>query len=105
VDAGKLEEAAVRIQSPTDIPDISILTMKVKISNSGRVPMIVCHCKGITDRDLKRALHEGTFDQGESGGTARAGGDCGTCQPLIDEIVGKHGPRKSAPAPKQPDNS
>ena len=68
--------------------------------------MIVCHCKGITDRDLKRALHEGSFDQGEAGGAARAGGDCGTCQPLIDEIVGQHGRRsKSAPAPKQPDNS
>lgn len=62
--------------------------------------MIVCHCKGITDRDLKRALRDGSFDRGEAGAAARAGGDCGTCQPLIDEIVGKHGPKPVSPGKK-----
>ena len=51
--------------------------------------MIVCHCKGLTDRDIRRAVREGAMDRTSVTRVCRAGSDCGGCRPLIDEIIDK----------------
>jgi bacterioferritin-associated ferredoxin len=52
--------------------------------------MIVCHCKGITDRDIRKALLEGTLTRNDGEDRVRlAGSECGGCRPLIEQIIGK----------------
>jgi bacterioferritin-associated ferredoxin len=49
--------------------------------------MIVCHCKGITDRDIRKAVATGALTSAEIGHRCGAGTDCGGCRPLIDLLV------------------
>jgi bacterioferritin-associated ferredoxin len=51
--------------------------------------MIVCHCKGITDRDIRKALLEGTLTRDAGARASLAGSECGGCRPLIEQIIGK----------------
>ena len=51
--------------------------------------MIVCHCKGITDRDIRKTLLEGALTRNDVERACRAGSDCGGCRPLIEQIIGK----------------
>ena len=49
--------------------------------------MIVCHCKGISDRTIRKAVREGAQTAGEVGRACHAGKMCGGCTPAIDEIL------------------
>jgi bacterioferritin-associated ferredoxin len=51
-------------------------------------PMIVCHCKGITDRDIRKAVLEGASTCTDVERHCEAGTECGGCRPLIEQIVG-----------------
>ena len=49
--------------------------------------MVVCHCKGISDRHVRRAVREGASSRGQVARSCGAGTVCGGCVPAIDEIV------------------
>ena len=49
--------------------------------------MIVCHCKGVTDRQIRRAVREGARDRDEIVMSCSAGSHCGGCASAIDEII------------------
>lgn len=49
--------------------------------------MIVCHCYGISDREIRRCVHEGAASVGEVGRACGAGTGCGGCRPEVAELV------------------
>ena len=49
--------------------------------------MIVCHCQGITDREIRCAVRDGATTRRQVGRTCRAGRSCGGCHPAIREII------------------
>ena len=49
--------------------------------------MVVCHCHGISDRTIRRAVREGAVSSEEVTRSCSAGGTCGGCRPRIDAIV------------------
>lgn len=58
--------------------------------------MLVCHCKGLTERALRRTVKKGACSVAEVTLSCGAGGICGGCRPAIQEIVDEAGaPRTS----------
>lgn len=49
--------------------------------------MIVCHCQGITDREIREAVRKGARSCHQVVRECRAGGACGGCTPLIRELI------------------
>ena len=49
--------------------------------------MIVCSCKGITDRTIRTLVQEGACSMREIGRACDAGRGCGGCRPTIDALV------------------
>lgn len=49
--------------------------------------MLVCHCHGLSDREIRRTVRDGADSCGQVTRQCGAGGGCGGCQPLIHEIV------------------
>lgn len=65
--------------------------------------MIVCHCKAITDRQIRQAVLEGALTRTEVQRVCSAGGDCGGCHPLIDQLLGKEvATRQTEPRQRTP---
>jgi bacterioferritin-associated ferredoxin len=62
--------------------------------------MIVCHCKGISDRALRRAIRQGADSIEEVASACRAGEECGGCRPAIERLLETHRrqPRRAASA-------
>jgi bacterioferritin-associated ferredoxin len=60
--------------------------------------MIVCHCKAITDREIRKAVLEGAQTCTDVARMCNAGGECGGCQPLIEQLIGK----EAASRPQDP---
>jgi len=58
--------------------------------------MIVCHCKGISDRAIRKAVREGARSRGDILSACSAGKTCGGCVPAIDEIVEREANREGA---------
>jgi bacterioferritin-associated ferredoxin len=54
--------------------------------------MLVCHCKGLTDRDVRSAIEAGACTRREVVRQCGAGSVCGGCRPLIDELLGSSEP-------------
>jgi bacterioferritin-associated ferredoxin len=52
--------------------------------------MIVCHCKGVTDRDIRRCLEQGSQPHTDDERIHAAGTECGGCRTLIDRILLEH---------------
>jgi bacterioferritin-associated ferredoxin len=59
--------------------------------------MLVCHCKGVSERELRSAIQSGVCTRGDLARECGAGSVCGGCRPLIDELLDAH-----APTPAQP---
>jgi bacterioferritin-associated ferredoxin len=51
--------------------------------------MIVCHCRALTDRDVRSAVQCGAVTRASVARACGAGADCGGCRPVVDEIVGQ----------------
>ena len=53
--------------------------------------MIVCVCRGVSEREIAEAIREGACSIDDVGRScAGAGRDCGTCRPLIeDQLAGR----------------
>ena len=72
--------------------------------------MIVCHCHGVTDREIRASVQGGARTCAEVASGCGAGAGCGGCTSLVAELV--HGERRrlavlrsevsAAPRPCQP---
>jgi len=49
--------------------------------------MIVCHCHAITDREIRTAARQGAVTADLVSDQCGAGGGCGGCRELVEEIV------------------
>ncbi len=49
--------------------------------------MIVCHCKGISDRTIRRAIRSGAQTVRQVARSCAAGTGCGGCHAAIGEIL------------------
>jgi bacterioferritin-associated ferredoxin len=52
--------------------------------------MFVCHCRAVTDGEIREAITGGACDLDEVGERCGAGVTCGGCCPLIEELLAKH---------------
>ena len=55
--------------------------------------MIICHCKRVTDGELRAAVRNGCGSAEAIASRCGAGGRCGGCRPAIDEILAEEAPR------------
>jgi len=51
--------------------------------------MLVCHCKRVCDRSIRRAVREGAVSVQHVARECAAGSGCGGCHPAIEEIIGE----------------
>ncbi|MDH5307229.1 MAG: (2Fe-2S)-binding protein [Myxococcales bacterium] len=51
--------------------------------------MIVCHCKGISDRTIRDAVRAGARSCGQVARSCDAGRCCGGCAPVIRELIAR----------------
>ncbi len=49
--------------------------------------MIVCQCKAVTDRSIRRAVRDGAANRLEVARRCGAGIDCGGCKSVINQII------------------
>lgn len=49
--------------------------------------MIVCHCHGVTDREIRACVQQGARTCGDVGEVCGAGTGCGGCASLVAEVV------------------
>lgn len=49
--------------------------------------VIVCHCRAVNDRQIEAAALCGATSVREIVGACGAGGVCGGCRPVIEEIL------------------
>ena len=49
--------------------------------------MIVCHCSGVSDREIRSAVREGARSCRDVARACAAGRLCGGCRPLIRRIL------------------
>ena len=51
--------------------------------------MLVCHCNGVSDRAIRKAVRRGAVTPREVAGACGAGSCCGGCGPTIRQIIRK----------------
>jgi bacterioferritin-associated ferredoxin len=49
--------------------------------------MIICHCKGVTDRSIRKAVRDGAISLEEVGRACGAGSSCGGCQNAVSDLI------------------
>ena len=49
--------------------------------------MVVCHCLALNDRAIAELARSGTATVDDITAACGAGGKCGGCRPLIEEVV------------------
>ena len=49
--------------------------------------MLVCHCNGVSDRAIRRAIRDGARTLGQVGQACGAGACCGGCQDSVRELL------------------
>ena len=54
--------------------------------------MIVCHCFGISDREVRRCAREGAQDLTQVEDACGAGAGCGGCRPELVNLLAKEAP-------------
>jgi bacterioferritin-associated ferredoxin len=52
--------------------------------------MRVCHCKGVSDRQIRSAISAGARSADEIGSHCRAGTGCGGCLPEVCRLLDDH---------------
>jgi bacterioferritin-associated ferredoxin len=60
--------------------------------------VIVCHCKGVSDRAIRAAIHRGAKSCQQVGSACEAGRCCGSCEPLIRQLIERESNARRAPA-------
>jgi len=65
--------------------------------------VIVCHCRAVTDRDIRDSIRSGLTDLIEIEEATGAGSCCGGCLPAVHELVtgelDQSAPARSGPRP------
>ena len=51
--------------------------------------MLVCHCKQVSDRQIRDAVRAGARTRGDVARACAAGTRCGGCVPAVEEIVAR----------------
>ena len=54
--------------------------------------MIVCHCHGVTDREIRSIVQDGAKSCADVAACCGASSGCGGCEALVAEII--HGERR-----------
>ena len=54
---------------------------------TGTDAMLVCHCRGVSDRQIKRAVKNGASSLREVGRATGAGMRCGGCRESVAKVV------------------
>ena len=49
--------------------------------------MIVCHCRGLSDRKIRDVIRRGAHSPREVAMACHAGRSCGGCIPLVRELI------------------
>jgi bacterioferritin-associated ferredoxin len=49
--------------------------------------MLVCHCKSVSEREVRDAIRAGACTRREIARHCGAGSVCGGCRPVIDELI------------------
>lgn len=49
--------------------------------------MRVCHCHGVTDREIRACVKSGARSAEAVGRACGAGSSCGGCKPLVEHLV------------------
>jgi len=49
--------------------------------------MYVCVCKAVTDKEVEAAIDEGAHTVDQVTATCQAGGDCGSCRGMIEDMI------------------
>lgn len=49
--------------------------------------MIICHCKAVSDRDIRRTVRMGANSTTEVERLCGAGTDCGSCRPTVETVL------------------
>jgi bacterioferritin-associated ferredoxin len=49
--------------------------------------MIVCHCRGLSDRTIREVIRRGAHSPREVALTCHAGRSCGGCIPAVRELI------------------
>ena len=49
--------------------------------------MIVCHCIGVSDQEIRRTVREGASSVADVAQSCGAGSCCGGCHPALDQII------------------
>jgi len=49
--------------------------------------MLVCHCKGLSEREIDHAIRAGAATPCDVARSCGAGSVCGGCLPVIDELL------------------
>ncbi len=53
--------------------------------------MVICHCRVVTDRVIRAAIESGARDFADVTRLCGAGGRCGGCVPVVEELLADHG--------------
>jgi bacterioferritin-associated ferredoxin len=61
--------------------------------------MFVCHCRAVTDREIREAIAAGARDLAAVGRRCGAGITCGGCCPLIQQLLAEHAGKAAATTP------
>ncbi|MCB9914337.1 MAG: (2Fe-2S)-binding protein [Planctomycetes bacterium] len=61
--------------------------------------MIVCHCTGATDRDVRQAIASSGGDRTEALRVCGAGGCCGGCKAAVLELLAESERRRGSERP------
>ena len=72
--------------------------LELRLRLSMLCAMIVCHCRGRTDRDVRRAVESGAVTTDEIARACGAGADCGNCRESVEQVIVSI-LRRSPPAP------
>jgi bacterioferritin-associated ferredoxin len=59
--------------------------------------MVICQCKGLTDRTIRSVVRKGARSRSEVARVCGAGSTCGGCAPTIDKIIEIETERESRP--------
>jgi len=58
--------------------------------------MLVCHCKGLTDRQVRDAVRDGAGTRRQLSRSCGAGAVCGGCRPVLQEILEEETPARAS---------
>jgi bacterioferritin-associated ferredoxin len=67
--------------------------LELKTNIKLRTPMIVCHCRAVSDRDIEKCIDEGATCPGSIAARSGAGSECGGCQHTIVKLIQKRSER------------